>query len=304
MNDKQPIQLAHIVDAEDFTAVKLEVVKLYSFHYPETSFRGIEKCFNAVESLFAGNFEGYKACNTQYHDFRHTVHVYLAIARILDGYNLKQQGSELSQAFAQKLLTSALLHDIGYLQEEGDTEGTGALYTANHVVRGIEFLTKHHDVLGIGTDDATCISQFILSTDLNTEFEDIAFQSQLELICGAITGTADLLGQMADREYLERLLFLYREFREAGIPGYTTEYDIIRKTKDFYLLVMRRFKECLMSSFRYATFHFRNRYGVNRNLYMTAVNRNILYLDKIISDDTTNFRHKLKRVDKQLLQAL
>ena len=304
MNAEQPIQLAQIVDPEDFTAVQGEVIKLYSFHYAEKSFRGIEQCFQEVERLFAGNFKGYKACNTQYHDFRHTVHVYFAAARILDGHNLKHQGWELSQAFAQKLLTSALLHDIGYLQEEGDTEGTGAMYTANHVARGTTLLMKHHDALGIRSDDAACTSRFILGTDINTAFEDIPFQSEQERICGAITGTADLLGQMADREYLERLLFLYYEFREAGIPGYATEYDIIRKTKDFYLLVMKRFRECLMSTFRYATYHFRERYGINRNLYMTAVNRNIVYLDRIIRDDTTNFRHKLKRGDEQLLHAL
>ena len=29
-------------------------------------------------------------------------------------------------------------------------------------------------------------------------------------------GTADLIGQMADRYYLEKLLLLYEEFSEAG----------------------------------------------------------------------------------------
>ena len=31
---------------------------------------------------------------------------------------------------------------------------------------------------------------------------------------------ADLVGQMSDRAYLEKLLFLYYEFKEAGFPGY------------------------------------------------------------------------------------
>lgn len=300
----QPIQLAQILDVEDFMAVKHEVVRLYSFHYPEKSFSIVEKSFHEVEKLFNGEFEGYKACNTQYHDFRHTVQVFLSTARILDGYNLKQQGMKLSEANAQKLLASALYHDIGYLQAESDNSGSGAVYTANHVTRGVDFLMNHKQIFSMGTEDAACISRFILSTDLNTDFIDIAFQSAQERICGAIMATADLLGQMADREYLERLLFLYHEFREAGIPGYATEYDIIRKTKDFYLLVMKRFTKSLMKTYRYASFHFRERYGVKRNLYMTAVNRNIVYLDKIIGDDTTNFRHKLKRGDKQLIQAL
>ncbi len=55
-------------------------------------------------------------------------------------------------------------------------------------------------------------------------------------------GSADLLGQMSDRAYLEKLLFLYKEFREAGIPGFNTEFDIIRKTVDFYEITVQRLR--------------------------------------------------------------
>jgi len=47
--------------------------------------------------------------------------------------------------------------------------------------------------------------------------------------------------------------------------------------------------------------YFRERYGVNRNLYIVAIDLQIAYLDKILSDEASNFRHKLKRGDQAKL---
>ncbi len=47
---------------------------------------------NAVEDvklLFKGRYSGYRASNTQYHDFEHTVSVTLATARLLHGCYLE-----------------------------------------------------------------------------------------------------------------------------------------------------------------------------------------------------------------------
>ena len=120
-------------------------------------------------------------------------------------------------------------------------------------------------------------------------------------------GTADILGQMSDREYLERLLFLYSEMKEAGIPGYRTEFDIIKGTLAFYDTIKKRLNNLFKKVFSYAELHFKARYNINRNLYMDAIESNIVYIEKIISDSSTNFRHKLKRGkivdDRELLLA-
>ncbi len=295
MSIEKPAQLASLVDTDDFTAVAAEAKRFYSFHYSLSTYNPIEKRHKAVVRLFAGDFAGYKACNTPYHDLRHTIHVFLTAARLLDGYMLKHPQEKLPHKLALRVLTSALLHDIGYVQEESDTEGTGAVYTANHVQRGISMIRQHRQTLGVGADDLAYITRFILSTNLAERFDKIPFQSRQETTGAAIAASADLLGQMADREYLERLLFLYYEFKEAGIPGYDTEYDIIRQTKDFYALALRRFRVTLVNTYRYATPHFRERFHINRNLYMTAIHRHIAYVDRIIQDDTTNFRAKLNR---------
>lgn len=116
-------------------------------------------------------------------------------------------------------------------------------------------------------------------------------------------GSADILGQMSDRAYLEKLLFLYHEFREAGIPGYETEFDILRKTREFYAAVKGRLRDTYLHMFELATHHFRERCEVNKNLYIVAVDRQMAYLDKIVDDETTNFRHKLKRGDQAKLHG-
>ena len=52
-------------------------------------------------------------------------------------------------------------------------------------------------------------------------------------ILGKMLGTADLLGQMSDRTYLEKLPFLYLEFKHAGIDGVGTELDFFDSTPGF-----------------------------------------------------------------------
>ncbi len=41
--------------------------------------------FDDVVSLFQGRFPGYKACDTPYHNLRHTTDVFLGMARLVHG---------------------------------------------------------------------------------------------------------------------------------------------------------------------------------------------------------------------------
>ena len=53
----------------------------------------------------------------------------------------------------------------------------------------------------------TC--NLIACTGLRVVIDNIKFQSKTEKLLGCMLGTADYLGQMSDRTYLEKLLFLY-----------------------------------------------------------------------------------------------
>ncbi len=293
MNVKATPQLSNLFEDNSSHTILKETEKIFSYHYDATCFRNVEKCLWKINELFYGDFPGFMACNTEYHDLEHTEEVFLATARLIDGFNIA--GEKIDQHLALCLLIAALMHDAGYIQEEWDNNGTGAKYTITHVERGIEFVKKYQADFCIDKNDIDLIGRIIKATEFSMDFDSIEYKSPEEKIAGSILGTADLMGQMANRAYLEKLLFLYYEFKEAGIPGYDTEFDILRKTIGFYQITMDRMKTAFSNHYRYALNHFKKRFAVANNLYTEAIDANIDYLNKIINDESTNFRKKLKR---------
>ncbi len=289
------VQLSQLLKNEQPKTILKEIKKIFTYHYAARSFNVIQKCFSETCLLFSGKFPGYRSCNTEYHDLGHSMEASLAAARLLDGYILAS--APVSENVAKNLILAAILHDTGYIQEIDDTEGTGAKYTARHVDRSVAFATKHNRRMDIPDSDSIKIAKIIQCTGITADVDAISFDSPDERVAGCIMGTADLMGQMSNRAYLEKLLFLYYEFREAQIPGFNTEFDILRKTVDFYEITKTRLAGPLMSVFEYAREHFRVRHRTDHNLYVEAIERHIAYLHSIIEDDTTNFRHKLKRGD-------
>ncbi len=293
MKDNNKMILADIADMRSVKAIFSSAKKIFYYHYPKKSFKEVERCYKQVRNLFEGNYSGYNACNTKYHDLLHTLDVFLAAARLMDGYNLKQ--NKLPERLALNLLKAGLLHDTGYIQEKWDNAGTGAKHTANHVGRSIAFIVKNRGDFIANKEDVDSISKLIRCTEIKCKLSTIPFSSDEERIAGMIVGSADILGQMSDREYLERLLFLYNEMKEAGVPGYTTEFDIIKSTLELYKTVKKKLNNSFKEVYAFAEIHFSERNHINKNLYIEAVKNNIEYIEKIIDDRSTNFRHKLKR---------
>ncbi|PKL19178.1 MAG: hypothetical protein CVV49_02045 [Spirochaetae bacterium HGW-Spirochaetae-5] len=286
-------QLALILDSEKPETVINEVQSIFFHSYKLESFEKIENAFNHICSLFNGKLKGYRACNTEYHDLKHTLDAFLAAARLIDGRNITS--GIYNEDKAVSLLLAALLHDTGYIQEESDTDGTGAKYTSVHVKRSIEFTEKNAGLFQISPRETAEISSFIACTGIKSDY--IATLNNEDRIGGCILGTADLIGQMSDRAYLEKLLFLYYEFSEAGVEGFDTTFDILRKTLSFYESTMDRLNITLDKSYNLAGDHFKTRFGINENLYMTAIEKQMDYLKTIIDDESTNFRNKLKRLN-------
>jgi hypothetical protein len=149
----------------------------------------------------------------------------------------------------------------------------------------------------LSEDRAIEIGRIIECTNLSNLPKELEFKDPESECAGAILGAADLLGQMGDRTYLEKLLFLYYEFREAGVPGYSTEFDILRNTLGFYGRTRERLDKDLEGIPSLARVHFRERFDIDQNLYLESIERQMDYLKAIIEDDSTNFRKKLKRID-------
>lgn len=286
-------QLALILDSEKPETVISEVQTIFFHSYKLESFEKIENAYNHICSLFNGKLNGYRGCNTEYHDLKHTLDAFLAAARLIDGRNITS--GIYKEEKAVSLLLAALLHDTGYIQEESDIEGTGAKYTSIHVKRSIEFTEKNAKLFQLSAKETAEISSFIACTGIKSDY--ICTLNDEDRIGGCILGTADLIGQMSDRAYLEKLLFLYYEFSEAGLEGFDTAFDILKKTLTFYESTMDRLNVTLDKSYNLAGDHFKARFGISDNLYMTAIEKQMDYLKTIIDDESTNFRNKLKRLN-------
>ena len=293
-------QLADLLDHENLVQVEESISSLLRFWYPEPVIVSFSGVFHHVVSLFQGKLAGYQACNTDYHNLKHTIDVLVATVRLIDGRNLG--ADPLDAALARDLVQAALLHDVGYIQKTEDTEGTGAKYTKTHVGRGVAYTDTYQKELQVAPERVPIVGRLIWGTDLAVSWEKIGFADPLEDQAASYLATGDLLGQMADRTYLEKLLFLYYEFREAGFSDYRSEFDMLKKTMGFYQVIQNRLDSVLGSAYNLAAVHFKYRFGISENLYLSSIERQKNYLQSIIDDTSSNFRKKLKRLDLENVQ--
>lgn len=298
----QPCQLYDLVDMGDPRAVFSEVRLLASEIHPAMDTGKLTELFEDILSLFEGGYPGYRGCNTDYHDLKHTTDNFLALMRLIHGAHAS--GIFLSEKSILLGLSASLLHDVGYLQEKHDDQGTGAKHTHEHVTRSIEFGRVYMGERGYPAADSVAVTRIIECTELKVPVKTLAFPSEEIGLIGRIQGTADLLGQMADRTYLEKLLLLFLEFREGGVPGYENEFDVLKKTIGFYELVRRRFADDLGGVEQYMVFHFRKRWNLDKDLYRITIENNMAYLKSLVAHHPADYRDFLRRGDivKKLIE--
>ena len=218
------------VNVEDPQRVRDTVLALFAERFPGADFAPLARAFDDLAALFEGAYPGYLACDTLYHDIRHTLDMTLAMAR--------------------------LVHFTGY----------------------------------------------------EMEIEDIRVDDQKDRLLGCMVGTADLLGQMSDRMYLEKCReFLYREFvvgavaRETLPDGkevvrYASPEDLVLKTPGFYEYVARvRIDRKLGGVDRFVASHFDG-----PDLYQAEIDRNMDFLRQTI--ETADFT-RLRRACYSLSAA-
>ncbi len=290
------VKLYDFVDPADAECVRREVELTMVEHFPDYKGLLFKRAFEDVEKLFFGMYPGYKASNTKYHDFEHTCSVVLASVRLI--YGAMVEGKVFSEEDVVKGLLSALFHDVGLIQTEDDTIGTGAKYTVGHEERSIQFMRENLNG-DLPEEDIEDIADCIRCTILVMSPAKVAFRSESMRMMGYCLGSADLLAQIADRYYLEKLLLLFEEFKEAKLPGYATPLDLLLKTRNFYQDVARkRLDNDLDKVDRHMAAYFSKRWNVDRDLYTEAIHRNLDYLDGILSgckDDLDCFLASLRR---------
>ncbi|MBW1710517.1 MAG: hypothetical protein JRG97_12900 [Deltaproteobacteria bacterium] len=289
-NDIQLSQLVNMDSTEEVLKEGLHILDLISSEFDTVS---IVSAFHKTVSLYRGGWPGYKSCNTGFHDLRHMTDTFLAMARLIHGAIIN--GQTFSDRRILVALIATILHDAGYIQKDHDMEGTGAKYTACHVQRSMDFLEYHAASYDLSREEISEGRVMILCTDLVVDISAIEFPSRKAELLGKMLGSADLLAQMADRNYLEKLLFLYHEFKEAGVGDYESEVDLLRKTIGFYDFIANRLEMTLDATDRFMGYHFIKRWSIHTNLYREAIEKQRGYLRKILETQDSDPRPYLKR---------
>jgi len=285
------------VNVESPAAVREAITALFAARYPGSDFSVLVRVFEDLAALFEGRFPGYLACDTLYHDLRHTLDMTLAMARLIDGHERScARADRLGPRRAALGVLIALLHDSGYLRRASESHvENGAVFTKVHVSRSADFIPAYLPQIGFGAESPVA-SRLVHFTGYEIEIDDIQVDDPKDRLLGCLVGTADLIGQMSDRMYLEKCReFLYQEFvwgkiaREPLPDGneivrYASGEDLVLKTPGFYEYVARaRIDKKLAGADRYAEVHFGS-----ANLYQTEIDRNFGFLREAIGSGELN----------------
>ena len=260
-----------------------DVSTIYKDTYDTDNLDLVKQVFNDVADLFAGKMPGYIRCDTGYHDLVHTLQVIQPFIGIIDGINKSGHPVKLSKYYFDLGIIAVLLHDTGYIKTDTDTTGTGGKYTFAHIQRSIDFADRYLSSIGLDHEAVTGVKNIIMCTGVVIDYSALPFNSEEERILGYALGTADLLGQMSDPDYYEKLPSLYSEFEESyhfegidalrkkGIKIFTSAEDLIRSTPQFYEVVVKDRFEKLGNLHTYMTYHFND----SKNPYIEAIEENI-----------------------------
>ena len=286
------------IQTTDAVAVHREIARLFRLLYPGAAHMAMDRGFEDVAKIYVGQFPGYEACDTSYHNLQHVMDVTLAMARLMDGYERSRNGTPaLGVRFFQLGVIVGLYHDIGYLRKTTDTTAkNGAEYTLNHVSRGAEFLRRYVHEIGLG-ECAEEAAELIHFTGFEKRVADILIQDPVLRMLGSLLGSADIIAQMSDRCYLEKCRDrLYPEFVAAGIAVKKTTQgdqvvfhsgdDLVNKTPAFFESAVNRLEYDLGGAYNYAATHFGG-----FNLYMHAATKNVHFAKEL----GVNGTHTLRR---------
>jgi HD superfamily phosphodiesterase len=171
-------------------------------------------------ALYRGESPLWQRCQVAYHNIEHVCAVTTVALQIYAGECCQRQ--LVAQLDQLKVLTvAALLHDSGYLKSRSDShQGSGGQYTFEHVERSKRLA---HEYLATRLDwsieQRQAVVILIGATKIIAEPADDGGQ-QIVLAADfvnlvAMLASADLLAQVADKHYLEKLPLLYAEFAEA-----------------------------------------------------------------------------------------
>jgi hypothetical protein len=193
-----------------------------------------------------------------YHDVHHTIMVTLVGQQILVGRHIKEGGVPPQDWL--NFIVSLLCHDIGYVRGicRGDRDGryivslngetvslpegsTDAALTPHHVSRSKLFVRERFGKLGLTHINSSQVEANIDNTRFPVPKDE---QHAPTADFPGLLRAADLIGQLADIDYLRKTSALFTEFRETGMSdllGYTSAADLRASYPQFFWNEVRPF---------------------------------------------------------------
>jgi hypothetical protein len=233
-----------------------ELQRMYERTYGvlEPSYPGIIGFFGRLA------LENIANSDAAYHDVNHTIMVTLVGQEILRGRHISVGGVTPREWL--HFIVSLLCHDIGYVRGicRGDGDGryvtnlagdtvtvpegsTDAAMTPYHVARSKIFVRERFGKVALSQLDTLVIEANIEHTRFPVP------KDELHEVTGDFPGllrAADLIGQLADINYLRKTSALFNEFRETGmseILKYQSAADLRANYPQFFWQVVRPYIE-------------------------------------------------------------
>jgi hypothetical protein len=200
--------------------------------------------------------ENIATSDAAYHDVNHTILVTLVGQEILRGRHISLGGVTPREWL--HFVVSLLCHDIGYVRGlcRGDGNGyyvtnvagdkikvaegaTDAAMTPYHVARSKLFVRERFGKVALVHIDIGEIEANIEHTRFPVPEEE---QHQPTDDFPGLLRAADLIGQLADINYLRKTAALFNEFRETGMHnklGYNSAADLRANYPDFFWKTVR-----------------------------------------------------------------
>jgi hypothetical protein len=282
--------VTNTVMISDPRAVSREVCRLLRGVYPKADLAPVRKAFDTFTRIYSGTLPGYHGCDTWYHDAQHSLDCTLAMARLLDGHERRGGRSRLGPRRARLGVICALFHDVGYIRRLDETQfHNGAELTLCHVTRSGEFLAEFLPTVGFRAEGPLA-RRLVHFTGYEMPLDAIRVSDAKDRRLGFLLGTADLVAQMADRNYPEKCRdFLYHEFVACGLAGegkpgskakpiYTSPDDLLRKTPEFARKIFSdRLDGYFEGAYRYIEDHFGG-----SNPYLAEIRRHIDFIHQAV----------------------
>ena len=284
------MHLWRILETGDSDNPLTEILYLLQEIDPHIHTELVEKTHQDIESFFSGSHPDFKPCTTKYHDLKHTCSVALATVRLFHGLHCEHH--TLPREIILQGVLSAYFHDTGLLLKKTDPAPSGACYTKIHEQRSISLMNDYFAHRNMEKKFMDSCTLMITSTDLTISPLTLSFASEDHLLAGCIVATADILAQMADRYYLERLPWLFEEMQAGGIKTFSSEMDLIQHTTSFYnQIIKHRLATDLKDVQQAMRPHFKARWNLDENLYLNNINNNIKYLNQILAEGEITLPH-------------